>query len=471
MNDGAGGVAPRHILALRESGLDCRSSPPLVPPRWPDSPPSFAHNPSADPARPRMTITHIATSLDGGAGLGLWRYHEALRSAGVASRILVSQAPAQPFPECAVFGWRKRAFPRRLLMRLGWDTRMEARLRRELVKLDRRALRTPDYELFSFPYSDYIPERHPWVADADLIVIHWIAGSLDWPRFFRRVDCPTVFVLHDQQPYLGGFHYELDAQNNPHLAALDWRVREIKRRALPAHTAVMANSEWNAARARASGFYHASTPIETVLYPLDRSRYRPLPDARARLELPADKLVIGFACENLVNSRKGFADLLDALPLLPATLRARLQLLSFGRTSAPALSVAGDLPWRNLGFLADEETKILAYSAMDVFVAPSHAEAFGLTALEAQACGVPVVAAPVGGLAEAVADPLPLPFGRTASPRDLAESLVRLLETPALRRQQAERGLALVRDRHDPAMIGTQLSSFLSGFISSASRR
>ena len=44
------------------------------------------------------------------------------------------------------------------------------------------------------------------------------------------------------------------------------------------------------------------------------------------------------------------------------------------------------------------------YSAADVVLMPSRSEAFGLTALEAQACGVPVIAARVGGLPEVLGE-------------------------------------------------------------------
>jgi D-inositol-3-phosphate glycosyltransferase len=79
------------------------------------------------------------------------------------------------------------------------------------------------------------------------------------------------------------------------------------------------------------------------------------------------------------------------------------------------------------------------YAAADVVLVPSRSESFGLVALEAQACGTPVVAAAVGGLRFVVAD------GRTGflveghDPADHADRLLQILRDPRLAEDLGER--------------------------------
>ncbi len=78
------------------------------------------------------------------------------------------------------------------------------------------------------------------------------------------------------------------------------------------------------------------------------------------------------------------------------------------------------------------------YTAADVCVVPSYNETFGLVAVEAQACGTPVVAASVGGLVTAVADGSSGLLVAGHDPAAYAAAVARLLDEPALRTRLAE---------------------------------
>lgn len=73
------------------------------------------------------------------------------------------------------------------------------------------------------------------------------------------------------------------------------------------------------------------------------------------------------------------------------------------------------------------------YRAADVSVVPSHSESFGLVAIEAQACGTPVVAAAVGGLVTAVDDRVSGLLVASHDPRAFADAIEHIVRNPELR--------------------------------------
>ncbi len=102
---------------------------------------------------------------------------------------------------------------------------------------------------------------------------------------------------------------------------------------------------------------------------------------------------------------------------------------------------------RFTGFLEDHDLR-LHYAAADVAVAPSIYEPFGLVAVEAMACGTPVVVGDTGGLREIVEDGHGLRF----EPQDvgaLAEQLIAVLTDTDLAAQLVAKGRERIRTHYD----------------------
>jgi D-inositol-3-phosphate glycosyltransferase len=177
--------------------------------------------------------------------------------------------------------------------------------------------------------------------------------------------------------------------------------------------------------------------VDTQLFrPLDRSA------AREELGLDADAGIVLFV--GRIDPIKGIDVLLRAAAELPPD-PARLFVFVGGdldETGQPLGTLAGvEAQARELG-VADrcrfvgaqpQDRLPVFYSAADIVAVPSLYESFGLVAVEAMACGVPVVASRAGGLTFTVED------GRTGSlvppgeAEPLAEAIARLLADPALR--------------------------------------
>ena len=78
------------------------------------------------------------------------------------------------------------------------------------------------------------------------------------------------------------------------------------------------------------------------------------------------------------------------------------------------------------------------YRAATVVMVPSYSESFGLVAVEAQACGTPVIAASVGGLRTAVQDGVSGILIEGHDPARYAHALRELFESPGLRARLAQ---------------------------------
>ena len=102
---------------------------------------------------------------------------------------------------------------------------------------------------------------------------------------------------------------------------------------------------------------------------------------------------------------------------------------------------------RFTGFLEDHDLR-LHYAAADVAVAPSIYEPFGLFAVEAMACGTPVVVGDTGGLREIVSDGHGLSFPPQDA-NELADRLIAVLSDAQLAEDLVAKGRRRIAQRYD----------------------
>jgi N-acetyl-alpha-D-glucosaminyl L-malate synthase BshA len=145
---------------------------------------------------------------------------------------------------------------------------------------------------------------------------------------------------------------------------------------------------------------------------------------------------------------KRVQDVVDVFARIRRKVRARLVLVGEGPERPRALKRAADLGLRDeVVFLGRHASVEEILSCADLFLLPSESESFGLAALEAMACGAPVVTSLAGGLPEVVEDDVSgylLPVGAID---EMAEAGVRILSDPGLadRLSKGARTLAVER--------------------------
>ena len=143
----------------------------------------------------------------------------------------------------------------------------------------------------------------------------------------------------------------------------------------------------------------ADVDVTVVSNGIDTDVFRPV-DSRAfevRYDLPTDRPVLGYTGRH--GEEKNLEEAIDAVAGTGLTLVLGGDGPARERLETYAAEMDADV--RFLGFLDRDELPAF-YSALDVFVFPSPVETQGLVALEATACGTPVVAVDAGALTDSV---------------------------------------------------------------------
>ena len=251
----------------------------------------------------------------------------------------------------------------------------------------------------------------------DLIHLHTLHGFyVNYEmlfRFLKEADIPVVWTLHDCWAFTGHCtHFSQAKCTQWQTECRDCKLLrrypqcygrgDVRRNFLRKKRAftgvknltITTPSRWLANQVSRS--FLRDYPRTVIPNGIDRRIFRPQSSGlRKKYRLEDKKIVLGAA--NVWNTRKGLPDMLT----LADRLGSAYQVVLIGLTERQL----PDIPANVLGLLRTANQTELAqwYSAADVFVNPTYEETFGLTTVEAQACGTPVVVYRTDGCPETVA--------------------------------------------------------------------
>jgi D-inositol-3-phosphate glycosyltransferase len=305
---------------------------------------------------------------------------------------------------------------------------------------------------------DHLPEFVARVQDFvrrekiryDLIHSHyWLSGwaALD----LRATWCtPVIQMFHTLGEMKNRVAQTPAERESPRRIEIEGRIMRFADRLVAATPLEKAQMSW---------LYGADADnISVVPAGVDLNLFRPIPraEAKMRIGVPPDHKVILFV--GRIQPLKGIDTLIRAMKQVVdrhAELKDRvcvsiiggdpnpdseLELAEFQRLEQLRRELGiGDL----VTFLGakDQDSLVYYYSAAETVVMPSHYESFGMVALEAMACGTPVIGSDVGGLSFSIEDGFNGYLVPGRDPEVLADKIALLLRRPGLRDHLGEQAV------------------------------
>jgi len=237
---------------------------------------------------------------------------------------------------------------------------------------------------------------------------YWISGQLGWV-VSEATGIPLIHTMHTTAK-VKNLNLAQGEQPEPHTRAIG------EEQVVKASAGLIANTDAEAASL--VSLYDACPDNVFVVAPgVDLENFSPADGkaaSRVRLDIAPDAIMLTFV--GRIQPHKGPDVLLRAAAEMVTHsphLRAKLAVVIMGGTSGSLnelekiKSLAKFLKIEDIThFVNPVSRQILPdwYRASDLVCVPSYSESFGLVALEAQACGTPVVATAIGGLRTAVSD-------------------------------------------------------------------
>jgi D-inositol-3-phosphate glycosyltransferase len=267
---------------------------------------------------------------------------------------------------------------------------------------------------------------------------YWISGQLGW-MVSERTGIPLIHTMHTTAK-VKNLNLAIDEKPEPQTRAIG------EEQVVKASTGLIASTDAEAASL--VSLYDACPDNVFVVAPgVDLQKFSPgigKAAARVKLNIAPDAIMLTFV--GRIQPHKGPDVLLRAAAEMVSHspyLRAKLAVVIMGGASGSGLNELEKLKTLAKFLKIEDVTHFVDpvsrenlpdwYRASDLVCVPSYSESFGLVALEAQACGTPVVATAIGGLRTAVSDGISGSLVDGHDPKAWSAVISRLIAEPQRR--------------------------------------
>ncbi len=352
-----------------------------------------------------IKVAHIQFSIESGGRAAL-RLQSAFKNVPVDSNIISLMPNAQ-----GLYNVKYLNVGARLISRI--SNKIHSYLTRKSIK---------NLGSFSYPVLGNNVAKLPEVQDADIIYIHWaLNGLLNFTSIkqIAKLNKPVIIFLHDMWAITGGCHHSFncDKYKTQGCNACPMFNSEIKNdlsakefnKKLKLYSAFtnlyfVSPSRW-LFQCAGQSLLTRNKPLFYIPNILDDTLFKPFDKniAKQILNIDINATVISFGAISVNSPYKGWPYLQAALQQLHMQGGIdNVIILIFGSNYDKEIAESIPFTTKFMGYLKDEYSAAVVYNAVDVFIAPSLAEAFGYVVMEALCCGTPVVGFDVGGIPDMI---------------------------------------------------------------------
>jgi glycosyltransferase involved in cell wall biosynthesis len=357
-----------------------------------------------------VKILHLATSIQGGAGIAALRGHNALLSNGIESALLSTKTDSSKSAE-EVYSLDRSKFSETLSSGVT--------LAQRLLVQNSEDLLTP-FSLGRDVFSTKL------FSEAQIVHIHAFYNFLSLDTMEKMIDSTKkIFItLHDERMFTGGCHYSRKCNNFisscqkcPQSTKFgQWLISRNHQRSIEIFSSsnnvhFIAPSIWikeKALRSRAL----RDCKIDVVRNPIPEVYFNSATDK----DIKKQRISIGFVSQNIENPYKGVDILISAMQILPSELLKNVDLYLIGNTKTV---YTNELFSIKQIFVEHDQDMANILQKIDLVVIPSTEDNFPSVIGECLASGTRVIGSNVGGIAEAM-DVFSLPSFKANDVNELA---------------------------------------------------